>query len=432
MLYYVQFGEHGLKPQGVRLSDAARLTGQKIYYFFYKGEENMKRRFTKALASVLAACSLATATQVALTANAYSYPGDANVWATSHIYSAVHYNGKRNVALSYSSSQGTYWMVDKNRKIRIVEDGVYQPGYHGNPNVWYIATGSTDPVAFTDWTTFNARAQLMENMENARDYYSSLGHSNFNFDNGTGVYTYLYGAHYNVPGSYATNCNYGQTWIGFGEANSMFYNMSVDDGIVKMPFAELILKQKVGWYGGMGLEAGAIRRAYVDLFAELGEESTDWKIGAKAYKANYSTTNPKNYSMVNIASPSQTTDPSISVSGFYTTVSAFNNNKTTLQNLYNQTSGNGRYNAVRRASTVLSNALYKSTTGSNALTKNDLAKILYKSLDSYGNNATWVQFNNIRGIITGAASNYLYSTYNSTTAANKLSRLNTVLNQAGL
>ena len=36
MLYYVQFGEHGLKPQGVRLSDAARLTGQKIYYFFTK------------------------------------------------------------------------------------------------------------------------------------------------------------------------------------------------------------------------------------------------------------------------------------------------------------------------------------------------------------------------------------------------------------
>ena len=393
----------------------------------------MKRRFTKALASILAVCSLATATQFALTASAYSYPGDNNVWSTSHIYTAVHYNGKRNVALSYSSSQSTYWMIDKTRKIRIVQDGVYQSGYHGNPNAWYINRGSQDPVAFTDWTTFNARAQLMENLENARDFYSNLGHSNFNFSNGTGNLSYLYGAHYNVPGSYATDCSNGQVWIGLGAADSTFYNMSVDDGFVSMPLTELILNQKVGWYKGMGLEADAVRRAYVDVLGELFESNTDWKVGAKTYKANYATTNPKSYSMVNIATPSQTTDPKISVSGFYTTYSAFNNNRTALTNLYNSTTNtNGQYNAVRRASTVLSKTLYNATTGTNKLTQDDLAHILYISLNNYGTNATWVKFSDARNAIVSAAYTYLYSNYNSTTAANKINRLNTVFNNAGL
>lgn len=393
----------------------------------------MKRRFTKALASILAVCSLATATQFALTASAYAYPGDNNVWETSHYYSAVHYTGKRNVALSYSSSQSTYWMVDKTRKIRIVQDGVYQSGYHGNPNAWYINRGSMDPVAFTDWTSFNARAQLMENLENARDFYSYLGHTNFNFSNGTGNLSYLYGAHYNVPGSYATDDSYGQVWIGLGSADSTFYNMSVDDGFTSMPLTELILNQKVGWYKGMGLEADAVRRAYVDVLGELFEGNTDWKIGAKAYKANYATTNPKSYSMVNIANPSQTTDPKIPVSSFYTTYSAFNSNKTALTNLYNSTTNvNGQYNAVRRASTVLSKTLYNATTGTNKLTKEDLANILYISLNNYGTNATWVKFSDARNAIVSAAYTYLYSHYSSGTAANKINRLNTVFNNAGL
>ncbi|MBQ6040894.1 MAG: M4 family metallopeptidase [Oscillospiraceae bacterium] len=325
----------------------------------------MKQRVKRSAAALMAVCTFAAACPAALIAQAATYPGDQNVYYYSTSYQR-HNGGSANVVVSRQNNSGNIWMVDKNRNIRVINS--HGGSYHGM-GPFVVDYSDKTPIRKQDCgSKWNARAEMMDNVEKVWDYFRyTLNVTDFNFS-GSGD-SAIYVSEYNKDADARSETMYGMNFIGFGEEGSLTYNMGVDRGAVGHEFAHLLTMKKMGWNTSMNMQTYALMEAYSDILGELSEDNPDWKVAANVFKNSN-----QGYSLRDLANPGATNNPL--QDGYY----YYYDNYTSFMSNLIYMQDQGTYPAYY-GSTVVSHAAYLMYTG--GISKYDLARIWCNSLDYY-------------------------------------------------
>ena len=376
----------------------------------------MKHTMKKAFAAVMSVCTLAAAAPAAISASAASYPtcpSDSSL--TSRSVSFTNHRGySSSVNASYSSSQNRYWMLNKNKKIRLITSSyssrlnsvtyyknqtIPKPKSNAEWNSWLWS--SSNPTNYI-YGTWNDYAETMQNVEAVRNYYqNTLGVTNFAF--GSSSDQTIYVSIFDHAGDAKSNNSNGYGCIGFGMADSTRYCMGVDRGVVGHEFTHLYTMKKLGWnQTGVSIEKGAVTEAYSDILGELSEDTPDWYVGAQTYKGS-SGNHYAPYCVRNLVNPQNTNTPN------GTAGSAYYSNYNTFITTVNNGSLNNVSNAYALGSTVLSHAAYKMYY--NGISKNELAKIWNNSLNLINTNYS-ITMPVVANAVCSAASEYFINKYN--------------------
>ena len=369
----------------------------------------MRKGLTRLAASAMSVCLLASAAPAAMYAEAANYPGDSAVSAQGCQYTPVRGSTRPWVEIAYDYNAHKMWMVDKSRNIRVIK-GNCSTRYFGDMPT-YTVTPSPDRDPLGQQPNWDTNAQMLHNVEKVYDFYKkTVGHTNFNFSGSSDKRLYV--CSYDLPGDARSdyrinNGGHGPSepiaWLGFGNAGQYTYNMGVDEGVVGHELTHLVLWQKLGWYPGMNTETDALMEAYCDIMGELSETNTDWKVAGDAFKSNTATN--KRYSYRDLTNPGATNDPLHGNIAFYDDYITFRTNREWLEK-------ETPYSVLPCYSgcTIIGHAAY--LMNRFGISKTDLAKIWYKSMNNYSGDAREATFMDCREAVVKAAKSYFGSSSN--------------------
>lgn len=366
----------------------------------------MRRLFARIAAASMTVSVIVSAVPAAMAAQAAEiYPGDGYVRTSPQLYRT--FDGSTGcVNCAKETYSNNIWLVDKENNVRVIGDGSYSVSGEGNGRVEQFRTPTNiEPVAAdaADWDT---KAEMLANVVKVRNYYrNTLNHTDFDFSGSgdQGFYAFEFNNSCDARARISTD-NFGKcqdytaNLLGFGEGDQEnYFSMGVDVGAVGHEFTHLFVNKELGWWPDkMNTETEALMEAYCDIIGELCEDEPDWMVGADVFRAN--TYGEKKYSLRDMRNPQGTRNPKFG-DIYIDYFDDYSNYKRKLEWL----KSNNPYpmHPCYLGTTVIDHAAYLMYEA--GISKDDLAKIWYRSVYYYRGDTTKATFVDCRDAVEKAA-----------------------------
>ncbi|MDO5559219.1 MAG: M4 family metallopeptidase [Oscillospiraceae bacterium] len=339
-------------------------------------------------------------------------------------------------SVAISKSNNINYLFDTVHNIRFVSN---KQETLGNGSGSMIVPSTNDITSFTGTPNNTTKQKLatLYNVEAVYNWFSSkLGYDDFGptgsstlnvtlLDTPGEAYSdvnvlHLNGNHFdNTPGNEVPF-----SMVAFGKTGSKHKLMACDRDTVAHEMSHILLINKLNLRTSSNNETAALIDAYCDIFGELADNNTDWKIGADNYSSS-------GYCERDLANPSATKTLNESgvelASNFYTNYELFKYDIDNYRVNVNVPS-NMRRTPAALGSTVISHTLY--LMNKYNISRDDLAEIWYNSLSYYTNPAT-ATFKDCRRAVTLAADAY-YSDFSNDLRMQRLEVINNAFDSANI